>query len=138
MRNKKQVECFQAIVLICILNLSHHVWGSGQNGTVVIPEYRNTRREPILTRAPPVTKLGDPSITLTVPARKVCHKGSFDSKYNSCTYIDKDDEAVPIYKVRIRKEFLSRVVFCLPNQFPCKYTRMERERERDYKQKSRN
>ncbi|KAJ1605954.1 hypothetical protein OJ253_2949 [Cryptosporidium canis] len=68
-----------------------------------IQGYRNSRREPVLTRALPVTKFGDPSITLTIPARKVCHKGSFDTKYNSCTYIDKDDEAVPIYEVRMNK-----------------------------------
>ncbi|KAH8738799.1 hypothetical protein FG386_002254 [Cryptosporidium ryanae] len=55
--------------------------------------------ELILTKAPPVTVLGDPSVMLVIPARKVCHKGSFDSEYNSCTYIDKKDEAIPIYEV---------------------------------------
>lgn len=113
MGSKKQVECYQAIVLICLLYLSYNAWGNSQNETRAVPEYRNSRRESILTKALPVTKLGDPSITLTIPARKVCYKGSFDSKYNSCTYIDKDDEAVPIYEVRIRKEFLLREIFLL-------------------------
>ncbi|CUV06908.1 hypothetical protein [Cryptosporidium parvum Iowa II] len=105
MMSKKEFERLQAVILVCLLYLCIHVEGNGRNVTGFVPEFRNSRREPILTRAPPVTILGDPSISLTIPARKVCYKGSFDSKYNSCTYIDKNDEAVPIYKVSNMKDF---------------------------------
>ncbi|KAL7067575.1 hypothetical protein ACR3K2_19840 [Cryptosporidium serpentis] len=51
----------------------------------------------ILTALPPVTILGEPKITLIVPARKVCHKGFYDDRYNVCTYLDHNDEVTPIY-----------------------------------------
>ena len=69
------------------------------------------KKEMVLTKAPPVTLLGDPSVTLVIPARKVCHKGSFDSGYNSCTYIDKKDEAVPIYEVCL--QLLRKAIVCI-------------------------
>ncbi|OII73399.1 uncharacterized protein cubi_02611 [Cryptosporidium ubiquitum] len=98
MKSKQKFGYFRTTILICLLFFNYQVEGDDWNATSNVKEYRNSRREPILTRAPPVTKLGDPTISLTIPARKVCYKGSFDTKYNSCTYIDKDDEAIPIYK----------------------------------------
>ncbi|KAH7647216.1 hypothetical protein FG379_002359 [Cryptosporidium bovis] len=100
---KKELVRFVRIAInICILGSIEFVTGKHEGDRIEYGDNGNNvvlNKESVLTKAPPVTLFGDPSVTLVIPARKVCHKGSFDSEYNSCTYIDKKDEAVPIYEV---------------------------------------